>query len=336
MDVLMIGHSRSGKTSYMAGLYRNYGNVQSGFGIIASVKDEERQLKALGENLSRGIYPSQTDIAEEYDLWLTHDGRKIIPFNWYDYRGGALLESSKTSKATQDLIERIEKADALIIFLDGDSIIEDDAQQEESYDTLIWTISKAISKLQNDTVLPISFVITKGDLYESYKDCLYTPGFNYFSGLLSTISKSKNIKGMVTVCQVTSTKTTNVFQPLLFSLYYGMDGYIEHEMARLSEKGRELDKEEQKLLPLWYEGTWGDIDDFVTGVQNYLRVEWFGQSKVESDRQKAADIKIMIAIKKREIHDIKENLEYLNGKKKDMINDINRMIKDKTMIYLNK
>ena len=30
MDILMIGHSRSGKTSYMAGLYKLYGDAPNG------------------------------------------------------------------------------------------------------------------------------------------------------------------------------------------------------------------------------------------------------------------------------------------------------------------
>ena len=33
MNILMIGHSQSGKTSYMAGLYKLYGDKAEGFGL---------------------------------------------------------------------------------------------------------------------------------------------------------------------------------------------------------------------------------------------------------------------------------------------------------------
>ena len=337
MDVLMIGHSRSGKTSYMAGLYSVYGNAKEGYGIVTKNKDKDQQLVTLGENLSYGYYPSQTDIEEEYDFWLTYDGRLIIPFNWYDYRGGALLESSKTSDDARKLVEKIVKADALIVFLDGERIKENnDYDLEEAYDVLIWSIMKACSERQADTILPISFVITKGDTYNSYNNCFKTPGYKYFDGIMSMISECKTIKGMAVVCEITSKTKINVVQPLLFSLFYGMDGYIAHEDLRLSVLEKELNEEEMKLVPLWYEGGFGDIDNIVTNVQNFIRVNLLGLPRVESDWEKATKVKEIIEVKKREIHNQKENLNFLKWKKYEMISNLNSFIINNTMFYLNK
>lgn len=35
MNILMVGHSRSGKTSFMAGMYRYLGESTEGYGISA-------------------------------------------------------------------------------------------------------------------------------------------------------------------------------------------------------------------------------------------------------------------------------------------------------------
>lgn len=33
MNILMVGHSGAGKTSFMAGMYKNLGDAQEGYGI---------------------------------------------------------------------------------------------------------------------------------------------------------------------------------------------------------------------------------------------------------------------------------------------------------------
>lgn len=52
MDILMIGHSRSGKTSYMAGLYKLYGDDPEGFGLWMSDSAKSQKLKKLGANMN--------------------------------------------------------------------------------------------------------------------------------------------------------------------------------------------------------------------------------------------------------------------------------------------
>lgn len=236
MNILMIGHSQSGKTSYMAGLYKQYGDEQEGFGLWMSDTNKRERLEKLATNISRGQYPAGTDIARQYEFWLQYDNKLLIPFNWYDYRGGALSENSKNSPDAKKLISQINQADALIVFLDGKKIVNmTDDDLEEEYDVLFWAIQKSISqRSSNGHYFPISFIITKGDLYQSYEPLYNSPGFEYFMPIMKNISQSEVAAGMVGIVEVSKEGISNVFAPLIFSLYYGMHHYIEDRLSSLN------------------------------------------------------------------------------------------------------
>lgn len=299
MDILMIGHSRSGKTSYMAGLYKEFGNKERGIGIWTSDSSKQSKLKRIADNISRGIYPTGTDIASEYDFWLQIDNRLVIPFNWYDYRGGALSESSKTSRDAQKLIEKIENADALIVFLDGEKIVEDtDEDAEDDYEILLWAIQKAVSRkhLGSGNYFPISFVITKGDLYSDYSPLYDSDGLEYFTPFFKTIRDGNTVAGMISICEVAKTGVYNVFAPLLFSLYYGMPEYIGKRMDAINK----------------------EIDYYNTLYPNILDDIWTTIFGGTSDRELARK-----SLQK--IEEEKQNLEYLESMSKDMWDALNSL-----------
>lgn len=283
MNILMVGHSGAGKTSYMAGLYKQFGGETDGFGLWMSDSNKRDNLIHLAQGIERGYYPNGTDIASQYQFYLQFDNELLIPFNWYDYRGGALSESSKYSPDAQELLRRMNSADALIVFLDGAKITQmTDDDLEEEYDILLWAIQNTISKRSSDgTYFPISFVITKGDLYPYYDVLLNSPGLNYFLPLIKNISESKNTAGMIGIVEVSKIGISNVFSPLIFSLYYGMHHYIR---AR--------------------------IDDFFVGLDHLFG----GDSK--TDRQLAAESLERIQEEKQKL----ENLEALSSGMEEILN----------------
>ena len=52
----MVGHSRSGKTSFMAGMYRYLGESTEGYGISAKKENQKEQLTKMALDLSKGRY----------------------------------------------------------------------------------------------------------------------------------------------------------------------------------------------------------------------------------------------------------------------------------------
>lgn len=309
MDILMIGHSRSGKTSYMAGLYKLYGDDPNGFGLWMSDSSKSQKLKHLAANIDKGIYPEGTDIASEYNFWLQYNNSLLVPFNWYDYRGGALLESTKNSKDAQLLVDRINNADALIVFLDGEKITSlTDDDLEEEYEVIMWAIQKAIHKRVNDgNYFPISFIITKGDMYSSYEPLYNSNGIDYFMPLIKSIAKSEVAAGMLGVVEVSKDGVFNVFSPLIFSLYYGMHHYINQ---RISTINSEIERY-NNLDP-------GLFDDIICGLDNL-----FGGS-AKSDRDMAIE-------SLRKIEEEKNKLQMLDSLS-DVMQEIIKILKEKNLI----
>lgn len=250
----MIGHSGSGKTTYMAGLFaRMEGGVasysishamnwSSGFSSVNErYKSQKENLERLATNLEKGVYPSGTDIHQEYNFYLKSTGEHSIPFDWYDYRGGALFEKTSFSKDVADLHNRIITADAMIVFLDGNVLVQNSEKNIRQYQRLVYIINKAIGErnMQEEEYFPISFVITKGDMHEDDNlfDC---PGFNYFdNAIFSTIKNSTSVAALTTITEVNKDNIFNVHFPLLFSVYHGLDSYARRIVSDCEQRLRD-------------------------------------------------------------------------------------------------
>lgn len=302
----MVGHSSSGKTSYMAGLYGIFGDDKDGIGITTYDQNKNKRLKKIARNIHLGIYPTGTDIASEYNFHLTINGNSIIPFNWYDYRGGALSQSSKKSPEVATLVNKIREANALIVFLDGEKIVQStDDELEEEYEILLWAIQKSIGSKKNNNYFPISFVMTKGDLYEDYSVLYESNGLEYFMPLIKNIKSGQTAAGMVTACEISSSGIYNVFPPLLFSLYYGMSDYINKRINYLNSEVE------------YYNKLWPNLlDDIFGGLS-----EIFGSGSYKTDRQQARESMA-------KIQQEKSNLELLESCQKGMKEQIDSWVEE--------
>ena len=280
MNILMVGHSRSGKTSYMAGLYCQYGNKVQQFGLWMADENKKSNLQRIGTNISHGIYPSGTDIATEYNFWLQYNNELLIPFNWYDYRGGALTETSINSNDAARLFEQMNSADALIVFLDGEKITSmTDDDLEDEYDVLLWAIQKTIAKRSSEgTYYPISFVITKGDLYNDPMLLYNSPGVEYFLPIIKTIMESNNCAGMIEIVEVSKKGIRNIFPPLIFSLYYGTPHY-------LNELGGKFNVEYEKFQN-YDPGFFDDVFSFLDGVPSDRELQRKSLIKLQEQKEK--------------------------------------------------
>src|SRR5438309_901376 len=101
----MLGHSSVGKTTYMASMYGTLQTPINGFSL--HTQDSAYHIGLLGDfnNIRRGIYPPATARRDQYDFSLYFKGKAIFPFEWVDYRGGALTERQDRSEQAQQLVK---------------------------------------------------------------------------------------------------------------------------------------------------------------------------------------------------------------------------------------
>ena len=222
MNILMVGHSGAGKTSFMAGMYNYLGDSKDGYGIRATKENQKRQLTRMAKNLDRGIYPAGTDIQQVYNFWLTCNGKDVVPFNWMDYRGGILLSDDPDEEDMNKFMEAIKRADALVVFLDGQKLAVNTKKWEFEYEILISCIENSLD-VEHVAVFPICFVITKCDLLP---DGASFYGLKRFSTLFDQISDSKTVGGMLLRCAINKDSIVDPFFALSYCLYYGTPNYI--------------------------------------------------------------------------------------------------------------
>ncbi|GHS93366.1 hypothetical protein AGMMS50276_03620 [Synergistales bacterium] len=80
IKILMIGTSRAGKTTYMAGAFHAlHSSGVQGFRLDAD-DDTQKWLNTLYEGIKNGHYPSMTSKREAYNMALKYHGREILEF----------------------------------------------------------------------------------------------------------------------------------------------------------------------------------------------------------------------------------------------------------------
>jgi len=260
MNVMMIGHAGSGKTTYMAAMYGLMVNGIEKYSIISTTQKGHDNLYAIINTILKGAYPGATDIHAEYNFYLQYDEEPLIDFDWYDYRGGALFERTNSSAETARLIERIRNADALIVFLDGDKVNLKDNSLLREYRRIAQFIEQAISKIDQETPFPISFLITKAgkhpnqNLYDSH-------GVREMMPLFEKISNSKNVHGLLAITEVSKDSLYNIEYPFLFSMMFGIER-LRSKIADMHENHR------QKAVS--FSNSSSLLDDGVGAIYNFF------------------------------------------------------------------
>jgi hypothetical protein len=221
MNVMMIGHTSSGKTTYMAAMYKIMNAGIQGYSIETPNKSAHNNLQHLSASIKQGIYPKSTDILTEYKFNLHFTGKSLIEFNWHDYRGGALLQSTGSSPDVAELNRKIKESDAVIVFLDGDKMTESDSNNQQKVRRLLFCIQQAVNDVDQSSIFPVSLVVTKGKRFETI-NLFETPGFMAVKNLIDQINQNKNIQGLLTVTEINRIDILNVEFPFLFSMLFGI------------------------------------------------------------------------------------------------------------------
>lgn len=222
MNILMVGHSRSGKTSFMAGMYKYLGESKEGYGIRAKNYTQKKNLERMAAGLSQNRYPAGTDVQQKYNFALTADGEDIIPFNWIDYRGGILLSDDPDEGDMDKFLKAIKQADALVVFLDGQKLADKSGRWLMEYDILLSCIENSLD-VEHKSWFPISFVITKCDLVPAGAQFY---GLERFNTLFSQIQASQKVGGTLIHSVINSESYYTPFLALAYCIYGGTPIYI--------------------------------------------------------------------------------------------------------------
>lgn len=231
MNILMVGHSRSGKTSFMAGMYKYLGDSKEGYGVRAKDATQKKNLERMAAGLSQNRYPAGTDVQQKYNFALTVNGEDIIPFNWIDYRGGILLSDDPDEGDMDKFLKAIKQADALVVFLDGQKLADRSGRWLMEYDILLSCIENSLD-VDHKSWFPISFVITKCDLLPAGTQFY---GLERFNTLFSQIQASHKVGGTLIHSVINSESYFTPFLALAYCICGGAPIYIGKRVEAMQE-----------------------------------------------------------------------------------------------------
>ncbi len=249
----MLGHTNVGKTTYMASMYGALQSPINGFSLRAKNDTHHRELQDMYRNIRQGRYPLPSQHRQQYDFSLLHAGKAFFPFEWVDYRGGALLERSTSAEASQ-LVSELREADGTVLFCDSDPKEHKNVMRQVN--RMMAFVGQALQDREKPAMIAIVF--TKFDLVDNPTEDLFKPTSN----LLQTISQSKTVVGTL-IPVACGKKPINTELPVLFVLHFGIILQA-HGLAAQIEYLKKIAEEWTKEGSTW-RGLFKDIGRSLTG-----------------------------------------------------------------------
>ncbi len=215
MDIVMLGHSRAGKTSFMTAMYESVTHGVGGFSVRAERPEDHRVLLRNAKRLRNGQYPLMGDRRTVYRLNLLYDHAPVLAFSWRDYRGGALTENSGSPQAAE-LRADVAAATGLVLVVDSTELTGG-PRAVARIRPLVATALRSASE-RSDT-LALVIALTKWDLVHPGQ--ARSAANRMLGDLISAVRASPHVHGALVPVACGRTPV-NVVQPALWCLYVGL------------------------------------------------------------------------------------------------------------------
>lgn len=256
VKITMLGTSGAGKTCYMLGLYATMQFGIQGFTLSATDMDEDLRLTNAWENLveeeGEDRWPPPTGMEPvKYEFNFSYGLRRLISFDWLDYRGGALQDVS-TSTDVPILTSRLQQSDCVFLCVSGEHLSEGDLSETKLRSNArkagVQRMTLFLDKLAEDLKdhqkpFPIVIVITKADLcLKRGKEAIIEDLKKMFGSLFM-----QNHDWLIMICPVSLGKTLGdnsdtgeidpkfLHLPLVFALYAKFREYMMTEQERINQ-----------------------------------------------------------------------------------------------------
>lgn len=271
MNISLLGLSGSGKTCYLytATHILAKGIKVNGHTISATSRNRQQAIRLNRgiEQMADGIWPEGSINTMTYPFELKIDGKSVLSFTIYDYRGGMLNGLNDDDQDdVEELFDTFEESSCIVILVDGDTIMQAldpsllspshrqktsfvaqlKARNELNY---IEPLVKECNQRMNKNV-PILLTITKSDIFypeelEEGKKLLMELLPSVFSirndmiAGITAVTLGENLQNEEGKLSGTLSLNTegNVHLPILFALFQEID-----------EIGEDADTKEVRLL----------------------------------------------------------------------------------------
>jgi hypothetical protein len=251
LKITMLGTMGAGKTCFMVGMYAVMRLGVHGFTLSAQNLDDDIDLTDFWERLTEGgkeRFPEGTSQPYNYAFDFNYGFKKLMGFEWLDYRGKALLSRS-TESEVKELEARLLQSSCVFLCISGEHLAEKIETQKQRLDldgmTKAGRINQFLKKLQEKRgSVPVVIAITKYDLCMHRKredftediKALFNPLFTSDGNwlvLICPVSLGKELVGNKFDGKI---EPVNLHLPLTFAIY-----------SELMQRGTNLKQQEKTL-----------------------------------------------------------------------------------------
>lgn len=247
MDIVMLGHSNVGKTTYIASMYQQLQTPVNGFSLRTNQYADHKRLLEMAERIQRGVYPAPTDQRHVYYFHLCFEDAAFFRFIWRDYRGGSLLANTDDSQAA-GLLRDLRRASGIVVFLDHSQIGFGSAAHDE-IGRITYLLSSALSS--HERVIPVAIALTKSDLVDSEHEDIGGAA----QSLIDAVNDAETTVTAtfpIACCE----QSRNVALPVLFQLGVGIARQTLQLSNTLDEQRAEQAELSGRVLSLSNFGRW--------------------------------------------------------------------------------
>lgn len=274
ITIAMLGHTRAGKTTYMASMYGALQEPVSGFTLRAPATTEHDRLIESAKHIQKGSYPPPSDQRERYDFQLRHHGRVVCDFTWIDHRGGAIHERSNSSAQAAQLLRDLSGVDAILVFCDSAALANGE-DETIGLDRLCNLVARSVSLAE--TPKSVVLLLSKADLIYGFDAEMLDP----FSGLFASIGTSNKVDGAIApvACGFTP---RNVEKPI----FYALKTIIGRRANAAREQAKQHREREQHWKAESERRWWGPVVDWFDGlITDAQAAEYAAERAREAERE---------------------------------------------------
>lgn len=158
----MLGHTGSGKTCFMYGMYNAFSDfaMRLPFTLYTQNARDDAIFRTLWEKIEDEEWsPPGTDFPMTYLLELRASQKPLINISWIDYRGAALWEDA-TPEEDETLRTQLVEADCLFFCVESGTLESRKAKDRNKIGRL-GTLSRDLPPV------PLVILVSKADLFQS-------------------------------------------------------------------------------------------------------------------------------------------------------------------------
>lgn len=268
--ITMLGTTGAGKTCFLVGMYADMSGGRRGFTFSTDPDDDLDLSDKWSQLIEAGPdrWPPPTgDQPKSYTFGFNYGFRRIMEFNWIDYRGGALSDRS-TEADVQELKRYLRQSSCVMLCVSGEHLQEPKNSAVVRTRTGIGRMNSFLTEFRNDLEkqgkeLPaVIIVITKFDycygrpreeIEEQIRE-LFNPLFSPGSGWLVSIGSVSLGTGLAADAEKGEIAPENIHLPLIFSIYRALSKRVDQQQSKLYEdigKLTEIENEWGRMKKWW-------------------------------------------------------------------------------------